>query len=678
LLYNAIDAIEVMGAAVLFSAGNTGSYGSYSIAAPASRIASPVNAFAVGSVNNQLELSSFSSRGPSTCDSATVKPEVVAPGLGIRMARRTSSGGGYHSQDGTSFSTPHASGAAALLLEVNPLLTGEEVKYALLNSARDLGPAGDDNSFGMGVIDLPAAFAQVGAPSSPSISIVDIDYREPIDGAPDPGENVGIVLTIRNGGSPVGDLQATLATDQPLVSIVQPSASFGSLARGGESNNDGDPFTAEFDAEIPDGESVPFTLSLSWSGGGSDTLRFSTVVGTIPGGGSGEHDIGNLTFTITNFGQYGYHNGLRVAGEGFRYPEDGTNWLFQGAFLAATGPAQVSDGTDGGESDWRVLRGGNLTFTTGGEVGDQEGYAAFHDGGADDPIGLQILQRSFAYADNLNDDYVILVYFAINANPTNTITNLFTGLYFDWDLDGIWFDRNYVDWLPEESLGYMWGEQFDEYVGLTLLSHTPTGYRAIDNPTYVYDGFTDAEKYGFMSGGFSVTRGTTLNDWSHMLSVGPFTLEPLDTLSVVFAVLGGDDFSHLMENAAAAHGKYEEIRDLLPLIVVPPTPPPVISDIPLAQNYPNPFFPDESGVTTIIYEVRGGEDESGPVPVSLKLYDLRGRLVRVLVEDEQVPGTYPVQWDGKDDRGSGLSSGIYLYRLVQGDIEVTRKLILIH
>lgn len=281
LLYDAIDAIEVMGSAVLFSAGNTGSYGSYSIAAPASRIASPVNAFAVGSVNNQLELSSFSSRGPSTCDSATVKPEVVAPGFGIRMARR---GEGYQSQSGTSFSTPHVTGAAALLLEVNPLMTGDEVKYALLNSARDLGTAGDDNSFGRGVVDLPAALTRVGIPSLPSVSIVAIDYREPVDGAPDPGESVDIVLTLRNGGSPVDDLQATLACDQSLVSILQPNASFGSLGRGEESDNSGEPFAVEFDPEIPDGQSVLFTLFLTGSVGGSDTLQFSTVVGTIPGG----------------------------------------------------------------------------------------------------------------------------------------------------------------------------------------------------------------------------------------------------------------------------------------------------------------------------------------------------------------------------------------------------------
>ena len=404
-LYDAIDAVETMGAAVFFSVGNTGPF-AYTTASPASRVASPVNAFAVGAVTNSLEIASFSSRGPSTCDSSTVKPEVVAPGNDIRMARGTNVGGGYHSMSGTSFSTPHASGAAALLLGINPSLTGDDVKYALLNSARDLGEPGDDNSFGTGVIDLPAALDLIGSPSGPSISIVDIDYRDNADNAPDPGETVNLVLTLRNAGTSVSGLQAFLETGHSYVSIDQATASYGDLAEGGEARNEGTPFVVEFGEEMPDGESVSFSLVLSWSGAGTDTLRFSSVVGTVPGGGSGEHDIGNVTFTVTNFGQYGYYNGANTVGEGFRFPGNGTNWLFHGAFLAATGPSRVSDGTDGGESDWRVLPGGNLTFTTAGEVADQEGYAALYAGVEDNQVGRHVIQRSRVYAADVHHHYV--------------------------------------------------------------------------------------------------------------------------------------------------------------------------------------------------------------------------------------------------------------------------------
>ncbi len=678
LLYEAIDAVELAGAALFFSAGNTGGRGASTIASPASRVASPVNAFAVGSVTSSLDISSFSSRGPSTCDGHTVKPEVVAPGSDIRMAMG-SPNGGYHYMSGTSFSSPHAAGAAALLLGANPLLSSSEVKYAILNSARDLGEQGDDNTFGMGLIDLPAALGLIGDPSASFISIAGIDFGAR---SPAPGEVSDIIITLWNGGAAVTGLETELEAGDSLVSVLQSTSTYGDLPRGAERDNKGDPFLVQMNGGVTEGTAVHLRLILTWSGGSTDTLNFAIVAGDSPVGAYGDHDAGNVTFTITNFGQYGYYNGVEQKGNGFMFPRDGTNWLYHGGFLAAVGPDQVSDGTDGGESDWQVHAGGNLIFSTNGDIADQEGYATFDDGRASNPIGLQVFQRSLAYSDNPNDDYVIIAYLMINAGGMDSLTNLYAGLFFDWDLDSVHYDRNYVDWLPDHSLGYMWGEGFPQHVGVSMLSHTPTAYRAIDNPSYVYEGFSDADKYTFMSGGFAKTRGDTPGDWSQMLSVGPFTLAPLDTISVVYAVLGGDDFADLTRNADSARAKYEEIKDLLHLVIIPPSAPeparPTIS-----QNYPNPFVPSEARCTTIWYTVTSATDSLVDLPVSIKVYDVRGRLVKDFRDDlnpgsPQPQGEYALVWDGTDDRGNLLPSGIYLYRMELADSEITRKLVLIN
>ncbi len=74
----------------------------------------------------------------------------------------------------------------------------------------------------------------------------------------------------------------------------------------------------------------------------------------------------------------------------------------------------------------------------------------------------------------------------------------------------------------------------------------------------------------------------------------------------------------------------------------------------LEQNYPNPFNP----TTTIRYQL--------PVAaqVELQIYDILGRPVRDLVNERQKPGYYEVQWDGTNDAGEPVSSGVYLYRLI--------------
>ena len=88
----------------------------------------------------------------------------------------------------------------------------------------------------------------------------------------------------------------------------------------------------------------------------------------------------------------------------------------------------------------------------------------------------------------------------------------------------------------------------------------------------------------------------------------------------------------------------------------------------LAQNYPNPFNPS----TTIAFELPGTAGEK--LPVSLTVYDIRGRCVRTLVNSAFEPGYYRIHWDGRSDRGLRVSSGIYLYTLRADGSEATRKM----
>jgi hypothetical protein len=87
----------------------------------------------------------------------------------------------------------------------------------------------------------------------------------------------------------------------------------------------------------------------------------------------------------------------------------------------------------------------------------------------------------------------------------------------------------------------------------------------------------------------------------------------------------------------------------------------------LAQNYPNPFNP----MTRIDFGL------SAPGHVSLRIYNVAGRLVRAIVSDERRAGRYEETWDGKDSGGRTVSSGIYFYRLNAGNFESTRKMILV-
>lgn len=87
----------------------------------------------------------------------------------------------------------------------------------------------------------------------------------------------------------------------------------------------------------------------------------------------------------------------------------------------------------------------------------------------------------------------------------------------------------------------------------------------------------------------------------------------------------------------------------------------------LEQNHPNPFNPS----TTISFYL------SSAGSVSLRIYDTRGRLVRSLIDDSKTSGAQTVDWDGTNDHGETVGSGIYFYRLQAGKEVFTRKMTLL-
>ncbi len=87
----------------------------------------------------------------------------------------------------------------------------------------------------------------------------------------------------------------------------------------------------------------------------------------------------------------------------------------------------------------------------------------------------------------------------------------------------------------------------------------------------------------------------------------------------------------------------------------------------LGRAYPNPF----NGVTTLRFTVAASS------PVSLELYDSLGRRIRTLVNAPHPQGSFAVTWDGRDDVGLPVASGVYFYRLLVGDFRQTRRLLLL-
>ena len=225
-----IQALQAAGIHVVFSAGNSGPAAATSV--------SPANypeGLAVGSIGPGSAVSSFSARGPNACsgsiynDLATdVYPEVVAPGEAVVVAFPVSVfPSGYANVSGTSFSSAHVSGALALLRSALPLVPPAELEQALLGTSIDLGPLGADNSYGRGLIDLPAAYARL--TTQPSLSVYDPTAPENDDrldfGSITPGTVKDLDFVLKNVGAVelvINNISSSSPAELPLVANTCP------------------------------------------------------------------------------------------------------------------------------------------------------------------------------------------------------------------------------------------------------------------------------------------------------------------------------------------------------------------------------------------------------------------------------------------------------------------------
>jgi len=639
LFWNVIDNLEAAGAITVWAAGNEGWDGvdelPQSIRNPANRITSDVNAFAVGLVYGKEPDSLFfmllSSRGPSDCDGLTPKPEVVAPGW---LVRSTFPGGTYSNEfGGTSYAVPLVAGAAALLREYNPNATADEVKRALLYSATDLSPEGDDNNTGMGLINIPAALSMMPENTEPFLYMTDAVYDRPA-----PGGSTDITVTVKNQGTFVPNVSLELVSLDSRLTVNSGPFSFQDFNPNESKDNSADPFSVTLAEDVIVGERLP----VEWRYTGinySRTTRGAIAVGEALELDVFTHDIGNVVFTISSFGEYGLDpngsNSWRAGGRGFFHPGDrDTSSLFEMGFLVGAGPDHVSDATrqigDFPDKDFLADVSGNLRVVDAGDMADQQTFAAFSDANADNPMGLFIEQRSFAYADTMNDDYVIMEY-VIHNRSDSALSGVRAAIFADWDfpwgtnqsgLDVGSFDSAAaVGWMNHKVEG------FGYFRGIAAL--TPDGmvaYRYQRNDPFIYDGLSEEKKWHMMTAGFDTVGTISTGDASQMMTIGEFDLAPGDSAIAAFAIIGAVSKNDMIEFAKRAQKNYRCRRGLSSEIALEVEPAEVTFIAEVGGPIPSPqniLITNFCGDTTWILEKTASwlvvDQQSGRTPSTVQL-----------------------------------------------------------
>ncbi|WP_394619182.1 S8 family peptidase [Lentzea sp. JNUCC 0626] len=231
---------EQTGALFVVAAGNSGG----PIGSPASADA----ALTVGAVDRDDSLASFSSRGPRWVNNA-VKPDITAPGVGIVAAKAkngrigTPVGDGHVALDGTSMATPHVAGAAAILASKNPAWKAEDIKAALMNSAKP-NPSLTIYDQGAGRLDVGRAVSAAVTTNHGSFSLGTALWPH------DDDQPITQKVTYRNPGTTDVTLDLSIAEAKPAAGLLTVAPAKLTVPAGGSADA---VITADTRASVPDG-----------------------------------------------------------------------------------------------------------------------------------------------------------------------------------------------------------------------------------------------------------------------------------------------------------------------------------------------------------------------------------------------------------------------------------------
>ncbi|MFQ5752898.1 MAG: S8 family serine peptidase, partial [bacterium] len=643
------------GTLVVSSAGNRGN-------ATPQYPSSYKNVLSVAATTNDDIKTSFSNYG--------ITVDIAAPGVDIQSTLNKGEYGiiPFGGSSGTSFSSPIVAGVAALVKTQHPdwlpIQVGEQVRV----TADDID-ALNPTFAGLlgGRVNALRAVTETNVPSLRIANMIINDTNG--NGVIQPGENIEVLLNFVNYLAPAANVNLTLQTNDRFVTLVKNSATIASL---GTLDTTSTPVSFEFQVSTiaPSGRALNFIIDIA-NGTYQDKERINLVVeptfGTVA--------INNVDVSLTNLGRIGFADPSNsLGGIGFKF-NNGPNLLFEGAIIAGTGPNRISNAARGlliggtnllFNQDFSSAEGGDLQINTPGLITDQESFAILQDDKSNTPMDLRITQESFAVTAPPNDDFILLRYTIANEGQ-NSLENFHFGFFFDWDIDEANPDnvqRNLANYDAARNLGYV--SFSTTFVGAAIVSSDANViYTAIDNaaPDFgVYDGFSDLEKWQAISGGIQSTRKGP-SDVSHVIATGPFAIEPNGTIQMGLALLAGTGFQDLQANADAAKAFWES---LFTTDVADEPIPGIPTEFVLRQNYPNPFNP----TTTIRYEIPEVRD------VELTIHNLLGQKIRTFKE-RQNAGTYSIQWDGKNEAGKQVASGVYLYRITAGEFKQTRKMLLL-
>lgn len=585
--------------------------------------------------------------------------DVCAPGSNIYSTVFNNT---YVSYSGTSMAAPVAAGCAAMIKSYNPWMNALQVGQQLRVTCDNIYGVGANapyqNKLGKGRVNLFKALTDSIAPGVIVDSLITNDGNDNVFII---GDTINIQALFLNLLRPTANLVCSLSTTSTDVQILNNTFNGGVINTMDTASNYMAPYRVRILPSAPTNSEVIFRITMT-DGSWSDFYSFKITINVD----YINIAINDVATSITSKGLIGYNESGQVQGLGFTYMNGPTILYEMGLMIGAAG-TQVSDNVRGDassyDSDFAAVS--KVVSQSPGTVSDFDINGTFRDNGttSTNPLNLLVSHRAMAWTTLADRKYVIVEY---NVKNTGSIAlnNLYTGLFSDWDIP--LYSNNKCATDNTRKMGYVWSTDAGGlWAGMKLLTNLSSfNHYAIDNVTGggggvdLSNGNSNAEKYTTLST-FRADAGNTAgtgNDVIDVVSSGPVTLAPGDSVVVAFALIAGEDLLSLQASADAAQIRYDDVI----LTNIEQGPSGKISS--LEACHPNPAREQVS--------IRFHLADASMTKV--RIYDNAGREVKLLLEQTLNPGDYTVIADVRD-----LPAGAYFYNLESGSFTKTLPLTIV-
>jgi hypothetical protein len=475
------------------------------------------------------------------------------------------------------------------------------------------------------------------------------------DGSANPGEAIALPLWVKNCGSTIsiGTVKGALGTTSPLIAITDSLHNFGIIYPG-----DSALYSAGYRFSVSpactNGAIIPFTLRCRDTEDGwtsifairvqAPKLRFNSysVADPAPANNNGFAEPGETDSIAVSLKNYGAQTADDVK-----------------AVLSSSDPyvTVISDSAGFGDIADQQTRWSDIPYLVSFGSPPQTPYYAW----------MKLQMRTLGGAITQTDSFAIAI-----ASPGFLDDVEDSSVTSQYQAEDLWHITEYTYHSPSKSWRCGVGDGENYLNGMNASLTTPEFVLGAANTVSFWHKYAMENNYDFGLVEYSADGGL---NWSQLASftgtASDWSQASYDIVDVPQGAKGRLRFRFTSDYSVTALGWHLDDIQITPWTKsaseggddrLPPQ-----GIVRLNQNYPNPMRFN----TVISYQV------PQKTLVSLSVYNILGQNIRTLDSGEKPPGAYRVNWDGRDNTGGNMASGIYFYRLTAGAAALTQKLILI-